>query len=215
MIGDVDVLVADDHPMYREGVAAALHAAAGVRVCAVAATGDEAIALARRLTPGVVLLDVQMPGLGGIEDLARVRAAAPSARLIALSMHDDAHHVVGAVRAGARGYLVKGAGADEIVTAVLAVAEGAAFFAASVAEHVLACCARSGDDATAPFPQLTPREREVLELMARGRATHEIAAATELSPKTVRNLVSSILTKLQVVDRGQAVLLARKAGLGG
>jgi DNA-binding NarL/FixJ family response regulator len=202
--------------MFREGVAATLHAAVGMAVAGLAADASEAVALARRLQPDVVLLDVQMPGVEGTETMLDIRRAAPRARIVALSMHDDPAHVLGAVEAGARGYLVKGAGAEEIVAAILAVAAGGAAFGPGAADHVLERCrsARNGGPPPAPFPALTEREREVLDLMARGLATHEVAARLALSAKTVRNLVSSILTKLGVVDRAQAVLLARDAGLG-
>jgi DNA-binding NarL/FixJ family response regulator len=180
-----------------------------------AATGREALALAAQLQPDVVVMDVQLPDVDGITATRRLIRDSPSVRVVVVTMFEDDATVFRAMQAGARGYLPKGATSAELLRAVRAVGNGEAVFGAGVAERVLdwfaAAPAPVAPDA---FPQLSAREREVLELLAAGRRNQEIAATLFLSPKTVRNLVSSVLTKLQVSDRAQAALRARDAGFG-
>ncbi|GGN22256.1 DNA-binding response regulator [Lentzea pudingi] len=195
-------LVVDDHPLFRQGVMAAL-ADSGIDVVGEASGGTPAIELARRLRPDVIVMDLNMPDLGGIEATRRIVAARPSARVLVLTMFEDDESVFAAMRAGARGYLVKSSRPQQIVDAVRAVGEGEAIFSPGVATRLLDFFA------TAPrpsaLPELTGRERDVARLMAAGKGNATIARELVLSTKTVRNHVSHILRKLQVADRAQAV----------
>ncbi|WP_433803439.1 response regulator [Actinomycetospora sp. CA-084318] len=211
------VLLADDHPVYLEGLAgllAATTAATGIEVVGTAADGTEAVARAAELAPDVVVMDVRMPGLDGIAATRRVLEAQPGTGVVVLTMSEEDETVFAAMRAGARGYLLKGATRAEITNAIATVAAGGAVFGPAIARRVadfLAPRPAAGSDV---FPELTGREREVLDLVAAGRANPGIAAALHLSPKTVRNVVSSIFAKLQVADRAEAIVRAREAGLG-
>jgi DNA-binding NarL/FixJ family response regulator len=211
----IRVVLADDHPVYRDGLAALLRSIAGLRVVGTAADGHEAVALAADLQPDVVVMDVQMPGLDGIEATRRVTGDSPHIGVVVLTMSDDDATVFAAMRAGARGYLLKGANQAEIVRAVTAVSQGEAIFGPAIAVRVAEFFARPPQalDGT-PFPQLTAREREVLDLLAAGRSNGRIAGSLHLSPKTVRNNVSNIFAKLHVADRAEAIVRARDAGLG-
>jgi DNA-binding NarL/FixJ family response regulator len=213
----VRVLVADDHPVYRSGLAGVLAEAGDVTVVGEAADGATALDVALRERPDVVLMDLHMPGVGGVEATRRLAADAPEVRVLVLTMFDDDESVLAAMRAGARGYLVKGSAGDRIVGAVRAVAAGEAVFGAAVAGRVLDVLAEdhTGGRGRRPFPTLTEREHEILDLIAAGRANHDIARRLVLSDKTVRNHVSNIFAKLQVADRAQAIVRAREAGLGG
>jgi DNA-binding NarL/FixJ family response regulator len=210
------VLTVDDHPAFRAGIRAVLSSAPDLELVGEAGSGAEAVRLAGSLRPDVVVMDVQMPGLDGIEATRRLGSVAPSARVLVLTMFEDDATVFRAMRAGAWGFVLKGANYGELLRAIRAVGSGEALFGPGVAERLLDWFA-TAPPPVAPdaFPDLSPREREVLELLARGRRNPQIAAELFLSPKTVRNLVSSILTKLQVGDRSQAALRARDAGLGG
>ncbi|MEV4221969.1 MULTISPECIES: response regulator transcription factor [unclassified Nonomuraea] len=211
------VLLADDHPVYRDGLRMMLDSTGQVEVVGTAADGARAVALAAELRPDVVVLDLQMPGLDGLAAAERILAAAPGTGVLVLSMHEDDDTVLAAMRAGARGYLLKGADQTEILRAITAVAGGEVIFGQALAARVSGFFARlAGGDAprAQPFPQLTAREREVLELIAAGLSNAEIAARLFLSPKTVRNNVSNVFAKLQVADRAQAIIRARDAGLG-
>ena len=210
----VRVLLADDHPMFRRGLRGSLGADPALEVVGEAEDGAGAVRLAAELAPDVVLMDLQMPGMSGIEATARLAAEVPSARVLVLTMFEDDSSVFAAMRAGARGYLLKGAGEDEVVTAVRAVADGGMIFGPAVAELVMAFFASGAPQPPKAFPDLTDREREILELVARGTTNAAISAQLFLSQKTVRNHVSNIFTKLQVVDRGQAIVRARESGLG-
>ncbi|MGY1750873.1 response regulator [Modestobacter sp. SYSU DS0511] len=208
------VVVADDHPVYREGLAALLASVPGIAVVGTAADGAEAVSLARQEQPDVVVMDVQMPGLDGIEATRRVTAEQPSVGVVVLTMSEDDGTVFAAVRAGARGYLLKGADQDEVVRAISTVAAGGAVFGAALARRIAEFFTAGPTGPATAFPQLTAREREVLDLVAAGRSNAQIAAALHLSPKTVRNNVSNVLTKLQVADRAEAIIRARDDGLG-
>ncbi|HEX7745003.1 MAG TPA: response regulator transcription factor [Micromonosporaceae bacterium] len=212
----IRVLIADDHPIFRAGLAGVLDEAPDIEVVAGAEDGAEVLDLAVRLRPDVVLMDLHMPGVTGVEATRQLAATAPEVAVLVLTMFDDDESVVAALRAGARGYLVKGAGGDRIVGAIRAVAAGDAVFGADVAAGVLRVLAagRRGDRPGRPFPALTDREREILDLVAAGLGNREIAGRLTLSDKTVRNHVSNIFTKLRVADRAQAIVRARQAGMG-
>ncbi|HEX2316241.1 MAG TPA: response regulator transcription factor [Thermomonospora sp.] len=212
------VLVADDHPVYRDGLRMMLTSSGQVEVVGTAADGAEAVELADRLDPQVVVMDLRMPGLDGIEATRRIVARRPGTGVLVLTMHEDDDSVFAAMLAGARGYLVKGADQEEILRGITAVAGGEVIFGPALADRVAAYFARlasmdAPSVATRPFPQLTERERQVLELIAAGLTNGQIAARLGLSPKTVRNNVSTVFGKLQVADRTQAILRAREAGL--
>jgi DNA-binding NarL/FixJ family response regulator len=208
----IRVVLADDHPVVRRGLAALLESVEGVEVVGQAATGREAVREAQLLAPDVVLMDVQMPDLDGVEASRRIATASPGVAVLVLTMHDDDETVVAALRAGARGYLLKGADQEEIRRAVHAVVAGEMIVAPSAAAHVLARL--SAATPAVPFPELTAREREVLAAMAQGRRNGAIAAELGLAAKTVGNHVSAILAKLGVETRGEAVAAARRGGLG-
>ena len=212
------VLVCDDHPVYRDGLSMLLSSLDGLEVVGTAADGVEAVRLTGELQPDVVVMDLQMPELNGIEATARMTAEHPHVAVLVLTMYDDDESVFAAMRAGARGYLLKGAAQDVIARAITSVAQGEAIFGPAVARRVAAYF--SGEAPRRPtsppeaFPSLTAREREVLELLAAGRTNAQIAAALFLSPKTVRNNVSNVFAKLQVAGRSEAIVRARDAGLG-
>jgi DNA-binding NarL/FixJ family response regulator len=209
------ILLADDHPVFRSGLRLLLAAEAdgAAEVVGEATNGAEAVERARELQPDVVVMDLQMPELNGIEATARIVAESPHIGVLVLTMFEDDDSVFAAMRAGARGYLLKGADQAEIVRAIRAVGSGEAIFGPRIARRVIDYFATERP-AAVPFPELTAREREVLELIAQGRSNLDITRTLVLSPKTVRNHVSNIFTKLQVADRAQAIVRAREAGLG-
>jgi DNA-binding NarL/FixJ family response regulator len=206
------VLVVDDHPVFREGLVAVLGGLDGVEVTGQAGDGDEAVARAAELTPDVVVMDLHMPRRNGIDATRAIVAARPETAVLVLTMLDDDASVAAALRAGARGYIVKGAGRDEIASALQAVAAGSAFLGAEVAHSALARLSHA--DPAPPFPELTEREREVLDLIARGLTNAAIADRLVLSGKTVRNHVSNVMLKIGAPDRPAAIVMAREAGLG-
>jgi DNA-binding NarL/FixJ family response regulator len=209
------VLVVDDHPLYREGLAAVIGAMPDVAVVGEAADGTAAVRLAAELAPDVVVMDLHMPGMNGIEATAAITAERPGTGVLVLTMLDGDDSVFAAMRSGARGYLLKGADRAEIARALAGVAHGEVVFSAGIASRVLGFFAAAGaPGALAPFPQLTDREREVLDLIARGLTNAEIARRLVLSGKTVRNHVSNVFAKLHVAGRAEAVAQARDAGLG-
>ena len=214
MTEPIRVLIADDHPLFRDGLAALLHASPGTELAGAAVTGTEAVELARQAQPDVVLMDLRLPGLNGIEATRQIVVDSPHTVVVMLTMFDDDDSVFAALRAGARGYLLKGADQEQIRRAVHAAAAGEAIFGPEIATRVIAYFTAQPGPAHAPFPQLTEREREILELVAQGRSNTAIAARLQLSQKTIRNNVSNILAKLQVADRAQAIVRARDAGLG-
>jgi DNA-binding NarL/FixJ family response regulator len=208
------VVVVDDHPLFRNGLAMLLGSVPGLNVVGTAADGAAAVELAREEQPDVVVMDVQMPVLDGIEATRRITSDSPSTGVVVLTMSEDDSTVFAAVRAGARGYLLKGADQEEVLRAITTVASGSAVFGPALARRITEFFAAGPSGPETAFPQLTAREREVLGLVAAGRSNAQIAAALHLSPKTVRNNVSNVLTKLQVTDRAQAIVRAREAGLG-
>jgi DNA-binding NarL/FixJ family response regulator len=211
----VRVVLADDHPMFRYGLRAVLAASDDIEVVAECASGASLLVAVDRELPAVVLTDLAMPGIDGATATARIAERYPTVAVLVLTMHDDDEAVFSALRAGARGYLLKDASADEIVSAVLAVAGGEAVFGAPVAQRIVDFFTDAHSSYAANvFPELSVREREVLDQIAVGRGNHEIARRLVLSEKTVRNYVATILTKLQVPNRAAAVARARDAGLG-
>ena len=207
------VLVVEDHPLFRKGVVALLESVPEFAVAGAATTGEDAIAQAAALRPDVVLMDLQLPGISGIEATRAIVTADPDVRVLVLSLFEDEDSVFLALRAGARGYVLKDADEDELTGAVRAVARGEAIFSQAVAGRVLAFFAQPRETPKV-FPALTDREREILGLIAQGRPNPAIARELFLSPKTVANYVSAIFAKLQVADRAEAMIRAREAGLG-
>jgi DNA-binding NarL/FixJ family response regulator len=211
----IRVLIADDHGIVREGLRAVLGPEADMEVVGEAATGIEAIERATELRPDVILMDIQMPQVNGIDATRRILDANPRVGVVVLTMFEDDDSVFSAMRAGARGYVLKGAPPSQILKVVRAVAGGEAYFGPEIAKRLM-------DFFSAPkplppsetFPELTTREREILDFIAQGHSNAKIAGRLFLSPKTVGNHISHIFTKLQVADRAHAIVRAREAGLG-
>ncbi len=213
------VLIADDHPFFRDGLRVLLEATPDTDLAGEATDGDEVVALAAELQPDVILMDLRMPGPGGIEATRKILSTAPDTGILVVTMVEDDDSVFAAMRAGARGYLLKGADRDEMLLAIRAVARGEAVFGPGIARRLIQYFSARPQSAPARtsrtiFPELTDREREILDLVAAGHNNQEIAERLFLSLKTVRNYVSNIFTKLQVADRAQAIVRAREAGLG-
>jgi DNA-binding NarL/FixJ family response regulator len=215
LIDRIRILIADDHTLFREGLRSLFASLPDLEVVGEAATGEHAVEQAAALQPDVILMDIQMHGVNGIEATRRILHTSPHIGIIVVTMFEDDDSVFAAMRAGARGYILKGADQAEMLRAIRAVASGDALFSAAIAKRMI-------NYFTAPkpalpaeiFPQLSDREREVLDLIAQGENNAEIAEHLTLSPKTVRNHVSNIFSKLQVADRAQAIVRAREAGLG-
>ena len=209
----IRVVIADDHEVVRRGIRSLLETIVDVDVVGEAQTGDGAVALAMEFVPDVVLLDLQMPGGHGIEATRQIAEALPSVAVVVLTMYDDEGSIDAALRAGARGYLLKGAPQGDVVHAIRAAARGHVILGPGAADRLLD---RLTDPTgpLLPFPELSSRERDVLELVADGHSNVTIARMISLSPKTVANHVSNILTKLQIADRAAAIVAARRAGLG-
>jgi DNA-binding NarL/FixJ family response regulator len=209
------VLIADDHPMFRQGLRTICEAQPSLDVVGEARTGEEAIVLSEQLQPDLVLMDIRMPGINGIEATRRILEASPHIRVLILTMFQDEASVFTAMRAGARGYVLKDADKDDILRALFAVGRGEAIFSPDIATRIV-----DFFSATLPaapreaFPSLTDREREILYLLARGQPNAEIATHLSVTVKSVSNYVSNILSKLQVADRAAAIQRAREAGLG-
>jgi DNA-binding NarL/FixJ family response regulator len=211
----IRVLIADDHTLFREGLRALLASVPEIDVVGETASGQETLAKADELQPDVILMDIQMPGLNGIEATRRILRAHPHAGIIMLTMFQDDDSVFAAMRAGARGYVLKGADQSVLLRAMQAVANGESLFSPEIAERLMQFFANLKPAAgTELFPELTAREREILTLIAQGDTNADIATRLTLSVKTVRNHVSNIFNKLQVADRVQAAIRAREAGLG-
>jgi DNA-binding NarL/FixJ family response regulator len=210
------IMLVDDHPMVREGLRALLTSLPSMTVVGECDTGEDAVARALELQPALILMDLRLPGINGIEATRRIVQASPHIAVLALTMLEDDESVFGAMRAGARGYLLKGAGKAEVQRAITSVAYGEAIFSPQIAQRLVQYFAnmRPVIPQTA-FPELTDREREVLALIVDGRSNAQIAESLSLSPKTVSNHISNIFSKLQVLDRAQAVTRARQMGLNG
>jgi len=214
-VAPLRVLIADDHPLFRHGIVALLGTTPDMEVVGEASTGEEAVSLVARLQPDVILLDIQMPGVNGVEAARQILRASPQARILMVTMFEDDASVFTAMRAGARGYVLKDTEKAVLLRAIRAVGSGEAIFSPAIATRLLDFFA-APRPALPPqaFPELTEREREILDLIAQGRNNAEIAHQLVLSPHTVRNYVSSIFSKLQVADRAQAIVRAREEGLG-
>ncbi len=208
------VLIADDHPVFRDGLRTLLGSLPGVELVGEAEDGDAAVQLAAKLAPDVVLMDLGMPGRSGIDATRAITSHQPDVGVLVLTMFEDDDSVFSAMRAGARGYLLKDADRGELARAIESIGHGDAIFGAGVARRVQAFFAASAGVRLDPFPELTAREREILDRIARGESNGAIAARLGISGKTVRNHVSTILAKLMVADRSQAIVRAREAGLG-
>ncbi|HZD56165.1 MAG TPA: response regulator transcription factor [Anaerolineales bacterium] len=215
----IRVLIADDHALFRDGVCAILKGAPDIAAVGEAATGKEAILYANRLNPDVILMDIQMPDMNGIEATQRILELKPEIGIIMITMLEDDDFLFAAMRAGARGYVLKGANKAEMLKSIRAVADGEALFGPAIANRLSKFFrdlkALSSEKGESPvFPNLTDREREVLDLIAQGGNNQEIADRLHITMKTVSNHISNIFNKLQVADRSQAIVLARDAGLG-
>jgi DNA-binding NarL/FixJ family response regulator len=215
----INVLIADDHVFYREGVRALLSNSPEITVIGEANNGDEVIAKAAELNPDVILMDLKMPGMNGIEATRRIIQGQAKIGILVITMFDDDDSVFAAMRAGARGYLLKDADKDELVRAIVAVKKGEAIFSPAIAQRMIqyfgtSPARQSTSQKPDEFTELTERELQILDLIAQGHNNLVIANKLSLSIKTVQNYVSSILTKLQVADRAQAIVRAREAGLG-
>jgi DNA-binding NarL/FixJ family response regulator len=210
----IRVLIADDHPVFRDGLRVLLDSLPEAEVVGEAASGDEAVKLAIREQPDVILMDLQMPGVNGIEATRTILRSAPHIGVLVVTMFQDDDSVFAAMRAGARGYLLKGADQQEISRGIRAVASGEAIFGPAIAQRLISFFAQPNPPLPPQiFPELTDREREILTGIARGKSNTEIADQLYLSQKTVRNHISNIFSKLQVADRAQAIVRAREAGL--
>ncbi len=209
----IDVLIADDHPLYRSGVRGLLHGSSRCRVVGEARTGQEAVAMAERLQPQVVLMDVNLPGVNGIEATKAIAHRCRRTAVIMVTMLDDRQTFLAAMRSGARGFLLKGADGNDLNLAIETVAAGSILFDSHSTEWVIEHLTNPPTDQV-PFPELTSRERAVLELIADGKGNAAIARDLGLSIKTVRNYLSRIFAKLRLADRTEAAVQARRAGLG-
>jgi DNA-binding NarL/FixJ family response regulator len=211
----IRVLVADDHRLFRDGLRALLNSAPDLELVGEAGDGEEVVAQAAVLQPDVILMDLQLPGINGVEATRRILHSQPRVNVLVLTMFEDTDTVLAAMRAGARGYILKDADEEALLRSVRAVASGEALFGPGVAERLMRYLAEATPSAErAAFPELTDREREVLWLLAQGLSNQEVADRMGISLKTARNHVSNILGRLQVADRTEAVARARAAGLG-
>ena len=211
----IRIVIADDHPLFRDGMHGLLDSVPDTEVVGEAVSGEEAITLAESLQPDVILMDIKMPGVNGLQAMREILHTSPHIRVLIVSMLEDDDSVFAAMRAGASGYVPKGANQTEVLRAIRAVANGEAIFGPGIAQRLIGFFSTSRPS-VAPriFPGLTEREAEILELISHGHTNEEIAGRLVLSLKTVRNHVSNIFSKLQVADRAQAVLRAREAGMG-
>lgn len=212
----IRVLIADDHPLFREGLRTLLQSGSDTEVVGEAATGEETITQAGIMQPDVILMDINMPGINGIEATRRILHTSPHISILIVTMYEDDDSVFAAMRAGAHGYLLKGADQEETLRAIKAVSRGEAIFSPAIAKRLIRYFTPTRVTAPPPqaFPELTEREREILTLLSQGHNNAEIAQQLVLSPKTVRNHLSNIFNKLQVADRAQAIIRARDAGWG-
>lgn len=211
----LDVVIADDHPVFRDGLRALLATDPAIQIVGEASTGTDVITLVNEVQPDVVLMDLHMPGGDGVAATREIARTSPHVAVLVLTMFDDDDSVFAAMRAGARGYLLKGTNQADVLRAVHLAGSGGAMFGPAVAQRVIEFFARPRPGGPVAFPQLTDREHEILDLLAQGHPNPVIAARLRISEKTVRNHVSNIFTKLAVADRAQAIVRAREAGLGG
>ena len=209
----IQIIIADDHPVFRFGLRTLLAAEPDTEVIGEAASGSEAISLADSLKPDLILMDINMPDMNGIEATRQILQRQPAIAILVITMFED-DTVFAALRAGARGYILKGAEGEETLRAIRAAANGEAIFSPPIAQRLAAHFAQTPPQTAYPFPDLTNRERDILILVAQGLTNSAIAERLALSPKTVRNLVSTIFSKLNVSDRSEAIVKAREAGLG-
>jgi DNA-binding NarL/FixJ family response regulator len=212
-IDSIRLLIADDHTLFRDGLRALFGSLQDIEVVGEAADGRAAVAMAEELQPDIVLMDIQMPNLNGIDAARQITTASPHIGVIVVTMFEDDDSVFAAMRAGARGYVLKGADQEEMLRTIRAVARGEALFGPGIAAR-LTTFFNAPQSSNAAFPELTAREFEVLNLLARGNSNQEIADSLVISKKTVRNHLSNIFSKLQVADRVQAIIRAREAGMG-
>lgn len=215
MTDRIRILVVDDHESFRRGLRGLIASLPEFELIGEAASGREAIERVAEMQPDVVLMDLNMADLDGVSATREIVATSPHIAVLVLSMYEDDDQVFGALKAGARGYLLKGADRAELGRAIRGVASGEAIFGPAIARRLVSFFAKRPAVETPAFPELSDREREVLDLIARGLSNAEISRRLGLSPKTVRNHISNIFGKLQVADRSQAIVRAREAGLGG
>ena len=212
------VLIVDDHPVYRDGLRTLVERSPDLELAGEAETGTQAVELAASSTPAIVLMDLRMPEMSGIEATRRIVATDPSIGILIITMSEDDESLFAAMRAGARGYIPKDADSEELVRAIRAAAVGEMIFGASIASRLMSYFASGRSSRVAasdPFPDLTEREHEILELIAAGRPNADIADRLAITPKTVRNHVANVFNKLRVATRGEAIVRAREAGMGG
>lgn len=214
-MNEIRILIADDHPLFRDGLHGLLDSVSDTQVVGEATCGEEAVSLATTLLPDVILMDIKMPGINGITATREILAASPNIGILMVTMLEDDESVFAAMRAGARGYVLKGANQADMLLAIRAVACGEVIFGPGIARRLLRFFSTLRPQVPQRvFPNLSERETELLGLMAQGKSNQEIADQLDLSLKTVRNHASNIFSKLQVADRTQAILRAREAGLG-
>ena len=213
MIDKLTILIADDHPMFRKGLRALLNSISAVELVGEATNGEEAVALAEKLQPDVILMDLQMPGGGGLPAIRQIVQTSPHIGILVVTMFEDDDSVFAAMRSGARGYVLKDMDDEDITRAILAVGNGEAIFSPAIAKRMMRFFSARPDWPTDIFPELTESERKVLRLMAKGLNNEAIAQELSLSQKTIRNYASNVFSKLQVADRAQAIVKARDAGL--
>jgi DNA-binding NarL/FixJ family response regulator len=211
----IRVLIADDHPLFRDGLRALVERSPDLELAGEATSGAEAVELAAGSAPTVILMDLRMPEMTGIEATRSILERDPAAAILIITMSEDDESLFAAMRAGARGYIPKDADSQELLQAIRAAAVGEVIFGASIANRMMAFFASGRGRGPDPFPDLTEREHEILELIAAGRSNGEIAQRLTISSKTVRNHVANVLNKLQVASRSQAIVRAREAGMGG
>jgi DNA-binding NarL/FixJ family response regulator len=208
------ILIVEDHPLFRKGLRTLISGVDDFEVAGEASDGERAVTIALDLLPDVILMDLQLPGQSGIEAIRSIVAASPTARILVVTLFQDDDSVFAALRAGARGYILKDADETDIIRAIRAIAAGESLFSPAIASRVLAFFAGARPIAPQIFPSLTDRERDILHLLARGKSNTAIATELGLSVKTIANNVSNIFSKLQVADRSEAIVRAREAGLG-